>query len=116
MTLLPARTRVYVMRGKNGLTKIGSSDNPRQRRRGVRKDAGGEVELMWQSEKHHMACTIERALLTFFEPYRAKGEWFWIAPEWAIDAAEIAVHFAYHGVTTTTLVKVLNGDLLPGRR
>jgi hypothetical protein len=109
MTLLPARTMIYVMRRKGGLTKIGVSDNPKRRR----ADLGGGAELVWHSERHHMAYTIERALQMFFKDYRHQGEWFFIEPAWAIEAAEIAIHFAYHGVSTRTLVKVLNGDLLP---
>ena len=41
MTLLPARTMIYVMRRKGGLTKIGVSDNPKRRR----ADLGGGAEL-----------------------------------------------------------------------
>lgn len=66
-------TRLYLMRnGRNGMTKIGISDEPRAREKTLQSEEP-EIELL-----HHWmgSRTLERQLHEQFKSKRVRGEWF----------------------------------------
>lgn len=68
--------QVYVMQNSEGLVKIGISNNPEQRRRGLVNASGFNVDLLYTSSMIGNADEIERSLHLEFANYRKKGEWF----------------------------------------
>ena len=69
----PAEPRhLYLMRHKNGLTKIGVSNNPRAREKTLQAE-DPRLRLLFS---FNGAADLEYRLHSIFKPVRVRGEWF----------------------------------------
>ena len=73
---------VYVMKVKD-VCKIGISNNPKMRAKGVRTGCPYAIEKIWESIPLDKAAPYERLLHKEFKSHNTNGEWFEIPFEWA---------------------------------
>lgn len=73
---------LYVVRehGEWGKSKVGVSQDPRQRLRELQTGNPARLELHWCAVTPGTGYTIESAVKRTGEPLRASGEWFNISP------------------------------------
>jgi hypothetical protein len=57
-------SKVYVMRGPHGMTKVGRSVNPARRAKNLSSSIGGDVEVVYQTEVRQDASVIEAFALS----------------------------------------------------
>lgn len=68
-------TFIYLMRHRNGLTKIGKSNQPKARERTLQAE-DPRLELVFYAKTDH---SVEGRLHRIFAPVRVRGEWFDLA-------------------------------------
>jgi Meiotically up-regulated gene 113 len=87
----PDHSFVYVIKGVNGLCKIGISSNPNARIAQLRSTLSFAMDFAWIGAPKGDTVAIEREAHAMLAKYRKPGsEWFAVAP----DAAVGAVHAA----------------------
>lgn len=84
-------TRVYVMVSADGLTKIGISKAPTQRRRGLQSANAHRLRLYFQIKpRDRSAFQVEQEAMRLLARWRKSGEWFTCRPQMARAAVEAA--------------------------
>jgi hypothetical protein len=81
---------IYVMKGGNGLCKVGITVNPNGRLAQLRSSVFFPIDFAWIGAPKGDTIAIEREAHRMLDKYRRQGEWFQIEA----DAAVGAVHAA----------------------
>lgn len=108
----PPEARVYVLRGANGLLKVGFSTNVLRRVRELKWQLGQDVELLasWPG-----TMADEGQAHVSFRHLHVKGEWFQddgSIMAWAQAQVEPGVTAGSHGATGVTLYSALPSNAL----
>lgn len=77
--------RIYVVKREDGLVKIGVSRDPENRIRTLEMQGGFTSVAQYSSLPYLNAFQIESAIHDQLKEFRAKGEWFAISYEVAIE-------------------------------
>jgi T5orf172 domain len=81
---------IYVIKGDNGLCKIGITANPNARLAQLRSTLSFPMDFAWIGAPKGDTIAIERDAHAMLAQYRRNGEWFEVSP----DAAVGAIHAA----------------------
>jgi hypothetical protein len=82
----PDHSFIYVIKGDNGLCKIGFTTNPNARLAQLRTASASPLEFAWIGAPKADVIAIERDVHTMLNQYRRNGEWFAVEPDAAVGA------------------------------
>jgi hypothetical protein len=89
-TIDPDHSFIYVIKGDNGLCKIGMTTNPNARLAQLRSTLSFPMDFAWIGAPKGDTIAIEREAHAILAQHRRNGEWFAVEP----DAAVGAIHAA----------------------